>query len=88
MIPPENSLRDPSRAGHRCDKDCRLAMQQIEQPDHLEDPDHPACVRCGARMRLRGTEEQYPGYTRRLFECPLCGETMAQWAGVSRSDNH
>jgi predicted RNA-binding Zn-ribbon protein involved in translation (DUF1610 family) len=35
-------------------------------------------------MSLTCTNEEYPGYQRRVFECPVCGETMTQWAGVSR----
>jgi len=51
-----------------------------DQPDPIEPLAHPVCVKCGAPgMWLMGTEEQYPGYTRRLFECPLCGGTMTQW---------
>jgi len=34
-------------------------------------------------MSLVCIQEQYPGYTKRLFECPLCGGTMTQWAGAS-----
>jgi hypothetical protein len=75
--------RPLGRAGHRCDKDCRLAMQQIEQPNPQNYPSNPMCVKCGARMWLMGAEEHYPGYTRRLFECPVCGETMTQWADAS-----
>jgi hypothetical protein len=32
-------------------------------------------------MSLTCTEEEYPGYQRRMFECLVCGETMTQWAG-------
>jgi|RhiMethySRZTD1v2_1073278.scaffolds.fasta_scaffold147418_2 hypothetical protein len=34
-------------------------------------------------MSLKCTEEEYPGYKRRMFECPVCGETMTQWVSVS-----
>jgi hypothetical protein len=33
-------------------------------------------------MSLTCTEEEYPGYQRRMFECLVCGEIMTQWAGV------
>jgi predicted RNA-binding Zn-ribbon protein involved in translation (DUF1610 family) len=38
-------------------------------------------------MSLTYTNEEYPGYQRRVFECPVCGETMTQWAGVSRASS-
>jgi hypothetical protein len=45
---------------------------------------HPVCLRCRTTaMSLTCTEELYPGYQRRMFECLVCGETMTQWAGVS-----
>jgi predicted RNA-binding Zn-ribbon protein involved in translation (DUF1610 family) len=31
-------------------------------------------------MSLTCTKEEYPGYQKRMFECPVCGETMTQWA--------
>jgi hypothetical protein len=43
---------------------------------------HPLCL-CRAPMSLTRSEELYPGYQRRTFECPVCGDTMTQWAGVS-----
>jgi hypothetical protein len=56
-------------------------MQQIDQRDATEASAN--CVMCRAPMRLMGTEVQYPGYSRRLFECPVCGQSMTQWASVS-----
>ena len=68
------------RAGHPCYKDWRPAMQ----PDRQEHSINPACAKCGSpRMWLMRTEEQYPGYISRMFECPVCGETMTQWASDS-----
>src|SRR5262245_14417697 len=59
-------------------------MQQIQQPNpHQEHFVRPRCVKCGAeRMWLVCTEEQYPGYRKRLFECPPCGDIITQWTGV------
>src|SRR5262245_5671450 len=55
-------------------------MPQADQPDPLEHLRRPVCLRCrGARTSLTCTEEEYPGYIRRMFECPVCGETMTQW---------
>jgi hypothetical protein len=34
-------------------------------------------------MSVTCASEEYPGYQRRVFECPICDETMTQWAGVS-----
>jgi len=31
-------------------------------------------------MSLTCVKEEYPGYKRRMFECPVCGDTMTQWA--------
>jgi predicted RNA-binding Zn-ribbon protein involved in translation (DUF1610 family) len=39
-------------------------------------------------MSLTFTEDLYPGYKRRMFECPVCGETMTQWAGVASESEH
>jgi hypothetical protein len=59
-------------------------MPQTDERDPLEHLNGPLCLRCrAARMSLTHTEEEYPGYTRRMFECPVCGETMTQWAGVA-----
>jgi hypothetical protein len=44
----------------------------------------PVCLRCRAGpMSLTCTKEEYPGYQRRMFECPVCGDTMTQWARVA-----
>jgi hypothetical protein len=44
----------------------------------------PVCLRCGAaRMALNCTIEVRSGYQRRMFECPVCGDTMTQWARVA-----
>ena len=48
---------------------------------------YPLCLRCRGRMLLTCTEEQYPGYKRQAFECPACGGTMTQWAGVSSASD-
>jgi len=46
--------------------------------------DLPICLRCrAAPMSLTCTKEEYPGYQKRMFECPVCGDTMTQWAAVS-----
>jgi predicted RNA-binding Zn-ribbon protein involved in translation (DUF1610 family) len=43
----------------------------------------PVCLRCGAaRMSLTCTMEVYSGYQKRMFECPVCGDTTTQWARV------
>jgi hypothetical protein len=34
-------------------------------------------------MRLITSEEKYPGYHRRTFECIACDATVTEWAGVS-----
>ena len=61
-----------------------VVMPQTDQPDPLEHLTRPVCLRCrAARMSLTRTEEEYPGYTRRMFECPVCGETMTQWGSVT-----
>jgi predicted RNA-binding Zn-ribbon protein involved in translation (DUF1610 family) len=59
-------------------------MPQTGQRDPLEHLNRPLCLSCrAARMSLTFTEELYPGYKRRMFECPVCGETMTQWAGIA-----
>jgi hypothetical protein len=64
-----------------------VLMPQTDQADPLEHLSRPLCLRCrAARMSLMHTEEEYPGYTRRMFECPICGETMTQWAGIEIRD--
>jgi hypothetical protein len=50
---------------------------------HQTDPQNHLCHRCSAPMSLTSTEDEYPGYQRRMFECPICGGTMTQWAGDS-----
>lgn len=45
---------------------------------------NPRCLKCGAPMLLAGTEEEYPGYHRRIFECRTCGALMTEWAGNFR----
>jgi len=35
-------------------------------------------------MRLIRVEDEYPGYQRRMFECPGCGGTVTEWAGRNR----
>ena len=47
----------------------------------------PVCLKCRGRMSLTCTEEEYPGYKRQTFECPVCGGTMTQWASVSPASN-
>jgi hypothetical protein len=34
-------------------------------------------------MRLIMSEDKYPGYHRRTFECIACDATVTEWAGVS-----
>jgi len=36
-------------------------------------------------MSVTHTEDEYPGYQRRTFACPVCSRTMTQWAGISRA---
>jgi hypothetical protein len=58
-------------------------LSQIRQTHSQENRIFPECLRCrAAPMSLTCTEEEYPGYKRRMFECLICGDTMTQWAGV------
>jgi hypothetical protein len=63
-----------------------VRVRRVPQAHQAEPQDHlilPMCLRCRApAMSLTCTEEEYPGYQRRMFECLVCGETMTQWAGV------
>jgi len=50
------------------------------KPDPLQRLARPLCLSCrAARMSLTCVREEYPGYKRRMFECPFCGDTT-QWA--------
>jgi hypothetical protein len=57
-------------------------MSQKPQTDLLDDL---ICLKCGAGMALKHSGEEYPGYHRRAFECPVCGNATIQWAGVPQS---
>jgi hypothetical protein len=58
-------------------------VSQIQQTHAQDNLVLPVCLRCrSAPMSLTCTEEEYPGYKRRMFECLVCGATMTQWAGV------
>jgi len=50
----------------------------------LDESKNPSCLRCNSPMRLTRVEDEYPGYQRRMFECPGCGGTMTEWAGSRR----
>ena len=58
-------------------------VSQIEQSHPQDNPiPLPMCLKCrAAPMLVTCTEEEYPGYHRRMYECPVCGETMTQWGG-------
>ena len=56
------------------------AVSQTPQIDSL---DNLICLRCRVAMSVTCASEEYPGYQRRVFECPVCGKTITQWAGVS-----
>src|SRR5215831_9456590 len=56
------------------------AMPQPHQNVSLDDLSRPVCLKCGAPMSLLDSEDEYPGYRRRMFKCPICGATMTQWA--------
>jgi len=62
-----------------------VRVRRVPQTHQADPQDHlilPLCLRCRApAMSLTCTEEEYPGYERRMFECLVCGETMTQWAG-------
>lgn len=64
-----------------------VRVRRVPQTHQADPQDHlilPLCLRCRApAMSLTSTEEEYPGYQRRIFECLVCGETMTQWARVS-----
>ena len=64
-----------------------VRVRRVPQTHQADPQDHlilPLCLRCRApAMSLTCTEEEYPGYQRRMFECPVCADTMTQWAGVS-----
>jgi hypothetical protein len=55
-------------------------MPQTHQPSHSE---ILTCLKCGSPMRLIMSEDKYPGYHRRTFECIACDATVTEWAGVS-----
>jgi hypothetical protein len=59
-------------------------VSQTPQTDSQGHLIHPLCLLgCNAPMALTHTEDEYPGYQRRTFTCPDCGDTMTQWTGVS-----
>ena len=55
-------------------------MSQIPQ---IDSSDNLICLRCRVVMSVTCASEEYPGYQRRVFECPVCVETLTQWVGVS-----
>ena len=55
----------------------------MSQTPKIDSLDNLICLRCRVAMSVTCASEEYPGYQRRVFECPVCGETMTQWAGVS-----
>jgi hypothetical protein len=60
-----------------------VAMPQTHQRSHSETLMHPTCLKCRAPMRLIMSEDKYPGYHRRTFECIACDATVTEWAGIS-----
>jgi hypothetical protein len=58
-------------------------VSQIQQSKPQDNLIRPLCLGCRVAMSLTRTEDEYPGYQRGMFECPVCGETMTQWAPVS-----
>src|SRR5262245_45825128 len=66
-------------------RDDSRSLWGVRRVPHTHQTDPQKCLRCrAAPMSLTSIEEEYPGYKRRVFECLVCGETMTQWAGVSR----
>jgi hypothetical protein len=60
------------------------SVSQIQQTYPQDNLIPPMCLRFRkAAMSPTFTEDLYPGYKRRMFECPVCGETMTQWVSVS-----
>jgi predicted RNA-binding Zn-ribbon protein involved in translation (DUF1610 family) len=58
-----------------------MKFNYLTKPDPLQRFARPLCLSCrAARMSLTCVREEYPGYKRRMFECPFCGDTMTQWA--------
>ena len=47
----------------------------------LDEFKNPSCLKCNSPMRLTSVEDEYPGYQRRMFECPACGGTVTEWTG-------
>jgi hypothetical protein len=79
MVPARNGLRGRPRG-----PSAETKIGGPMQPNPQEHSINPACAKCGSpRMWLMRSEEQYPGYISRMFECPVCGQTMTQWAGDS-----
>src|SRR5262245_60886035 len=54
----------------------------MTETHHSDELRHSVCLTCAAAMRMTLTEDIYPGYNRRMFECQTCGCTMTEWAGV------
>jgi len=52
---------------------------------HSDELRHSVCLTCTLPMRMTLTEDMYPGYHRRIFECQTCGCTMTEWAAVPRT---
>ena len=61
-----------------------VRVRRVPQTHQADPQDHlilPLCLRCReATMLLTCIQEEYPGYKKRMFECPVCGSTMTQWA--------
>ena len=59
-------------------------VSQIQKTHSQNYLTRPVCLSCrAAPMSVTCTKEEYPGYQRRMFECPVCGDTMTQWIGAS-----
>src|SRR5262245_18338478 len=64
--------------------------RRVPQTHQTNPQDHPIrsmCLRCRESMSLTSTEDVYPGYQRRTFKCPICGDTTTEWAGVSQASD-
>ena len=62
-----------------------VAMVQTHKASYPDELENPKCLRCDEAMRLIRTDEEYPGYHRRVFECSACEGTMTEWTGLVRA---
>jgi len=58
-------------------------MPHTSQTSELNNHERPACLKCGAPMRLIKVENETIDYERRTFECAICNGAMTEWAATS-----